>query len=138
MKRATRAWLELAAKDLTAAQALAADEYVANIVVFHCQQCVEKALKAVLEESDLDVPRIHGIHRLNAMVQSEASCFLPLSEEEMDMLDDAYIDVRYPGVGLLPSGFPSKHEAEQFLQVAERTYQAVKAFLLSGKNAQAQ
>ena len=131
MKPATRAWLDLAAKDLAAAQALVNDEHLANVVVFHCQQTVEKILKGILEESGLEVPRIHGIHRLNAMVQSATNCSLPLSESEMDMLDDAYIDVRYPGVGLLPSGFPSKQEAEQFLQIATRVYQAGAALLSS-------
>jgi len=134
MKGSTEAWLELAARDLRAAQRLVEDEYVANIVIFHCQQCVEKSLKALLEEAGVDVPRIHGIHRLSALVEDKAEYLLPLSEEEMDMLDDVYIDTRYPGgLGLLPSGFPSKQEGERFLEIAERVYDAVREFLTGGR-----
>ena len=64
MKQQTSAWLEFAARDLAAAKKLLDDEYVANIVLFHCQQCVEKSLKAILEESNQDVPRIHGVNKL--------------------------------------------------------------------------
>ena len=79
------------------------------------------------------VPRIHGIHRLSALVEDKAEYLLPLSEEEMDMLDDVYIDTRYPGgLGSLPSGFPSKQEGERFLEIAERVYDAVREFLTEG------
>ncbi len=37
MKPSTRMWFDLAQRDLRAAQRLADDEYLANIVIFHCQ-----------------------------------------------------------------------------------------------------
>ena len=40
MKTSTQAWLEFAARDLEAARKLLDDEYIANIVLFHSQQCV--------------------------------------------------------------------------------------------------
>lgn len=61
MKEKTKAWLDFAARDIEAARKLADDEYLANVVLFHSQQCVEKCLKAVLEENDQNVPKIHGV-----------------------------------------------------------------------------
>lgn len=86
MKRSAEAWLELAARDLEAAQLLVGNEYVANIVIFHCQQCVEKSLKALLEEAGGGVPRVHGIHKLSTLVEGRAGYHLPLSEEDKDTL----------------------------------------------------
>jgi len=67
MKESTKAWLEFASRDLEAAKKLIDDDYLANIVLFHSQQCVEKCLKAILEESDQNVPRIHGVNRLYSL-----------------------------------------------------------------------
>ncbi len=123
MKQSTQAWIELADKDIKAAKKLVNDDYLANIVLFHCQQCIEKSLKAILEESNLDVPRIHGIHRLNTLIKEKAKYILPISDDEIDSIDDIYIDTRYPSnFGLLPSGFPSKEEAEKFITLAEKVY----------------
>ena len=45
MNDATELWLELAEKDLKAARVLASDDFLANVVLFHAQQCVQKVLK---------------------------------------------------------------------------------------------
>jgi HEPN domain-containing protein len=59
MKKATKSWLDFAHRDLEAAKILVDNEYVSNVVLFHSQQCVEKCLKALLEENGVPVP-----HRL--------------------------------------------------------------------------
>ena len=51
MKKTTRAWVDFAHRDLEAARLLADNEYVSNAVLFHSQQCVEKCLKALLEQN---------------------------------------------------------------------------------------
>jgi HEPN domain-containing protein len=51
MKKATEAWLDFAHRDLEAAKLLVDHEYVSNAVLFHSQQCLEKCLKALLEEA---------------------------------------------------------------------------------------
>ncbi len=136
MKLSTKSWLELADRDLRAAQKLLEDEYLTNIVLFHCQQCIEKCFKALLEEADITPPKIHSIHRLNAIVQEKIPFCLPISDEEIDLIDDIYIDTRYPGsFGLLPTGFPTKEQAEEILKIAERVYLETKKLLLeSGEN----
>lgn len=44
------------------------DDFVTNIVAFHSQQAVEKALKALLEEKEIKLPRIHSLTRLYSPV----------------------------------------------------------------------
>jgi len=68
MKELTKAWLEFAARYLEVAKKIADNEYLANIVLFHSQQCVEKCLKAILEEYDQNVPKIHGVNRLYSLI----------------------------------------------------------------------
>ena len=55
---------KLADKDIKAAKKLVNDDYLANIVLFHCQQCIEKSLKAILEESNL-MYCVADSHRMN-------------------------------------------------------------------------
>ena len=48
MKEKTKVWIELAKRDFTAAKLLADEDYVINLALFHCQQTVEKMIKAVI------------------------------------------------------------------------------------------
>jgi len=50
MKQTTKDWLSAAEDDLWAAKKLASEVRLTNIVAFHCQQCLEKCFKAVIEE----------------------------------------------------------------------------------------
>jgi HEPN domain-containing protein len=54
--------LQKAREDLSAAQALIATEDQADHVIgFHLQQAVEKALKAVLADRAIEIPRTHDL-----------------------------------------------------------------------------
>jgi HEPN domain-containing protein len=132
MKKATRAWLEFAHRDLEAARLLAGNEYLSNAVLFHSQQCVEKSLKALLEENGVPVPHIHNIVKLGALLQEEGKISISLDEDELDLVDAVYIDTRYPtGLGLLPSGFPKKEDANMILRIAEKFYEETSERLAS-------
>lgn len=132
MKKAAEAWLDFAHRDLEAAKLLVDHEYVSNAVLFHSQQCVEKCLKALLEEADVPVPHLHSIVKLHSFLMEEAGISLSLDEDELDLLDAVYIDTRYPsGIGLLPSGFPTKEDAQGLLKIAEKVYRET-ATSLSG------
>ena len=126
MKTGTQAWLEFADRDLEAARKLLDDEYIANIVLFHSQQCVEKSLKAILEEYNQKIPRIHGVTRLYALITEHTDLILPITADELNLIDDVYIDTRYPSnFGLLPSGFPQKSESKVLFDIAEKLYEAI-------------
>ena len=132
MKKAAEAWLDFAHRDLEAAKLLVDHEYVSNAVLFHSQQCVEKCLKALLEEADVPVPHLHSIVKLHSLLMEEAGISLSLDEDELDLLDAVYIDTRYPsGIGLLPSGFPTKEDAQGLQKIAEKVYRET-ATRLSG------
>lgn len=64
-----RMLLTKARADLAAAIALSAmDSMDDDVVGFHCQQAVEKALKAVLANSDVDFPKTHDLAELSDLV----------------------------------------------------------------------
>ena len=125
MKERTFAWIEFADRDIEAAKKLINYEYLANIVIFHSQQCVEKCLKAILEEHNQNFPKIHGVTKLYELVCESSNISLPISDDELDLVDNVYIDTRYPGsFGLLPSGFPTKEDALDILDIATKVYQS--------------
>jgi HEPN domain-containing protein len=79
MKDKTNVWLEFASRDIQAAKKLISDKYVANIVLFHSEQCIEKCMKAILEEYNQNIPKIHGIHKLYSLVKKNTSITLPVT-----------------------------------------------------------
>ncbi len=131
-KQAAREWLLMAEKDLKAAQILLHDPFLFNIALFHCQQCVEKALKAILEFYSLRVPKIHNIQRLHALILEKTNLNPIIQDQDIDYLDSIYIDSRYPtGMGLLPEGTPSKSDVEKALKISNHTLEIVKAKLFN-------
>jgi len=90
MKQATEECLRLAGKDLEAAMILLDKEHLSNIVLFHCQQCIEKALKALLEEAGKVIPKIHNIYKLHAIIKEQTKYGHILLEDEIDIIDSIY------------------------------------------------
>ncbi len=130
MKDGTKSWIAFADRDLEAAKSLLENEYVANIVLFHCQQCIEKCLKAILEEHEIQVPKIHSVVRLFGIITENIELGYKIDENSLNLVDDIYIDTRYPsGLGLLPTGFPSKEEAAEVLKIAKDIYAKVILYL---------
>ncbi len=117
MKQTTKDWLSAAEDDLWAAKKLASEVRLTNIVAFHCQQCLEKCFKAVIEEQGKPSIKSHDLLRLqvNANIQ--------LAETEttlLEIINEVYIDARYPGdLGLLPHGKPTTSEVEAFIFFCE-------------------
>ena len=117
MKQTTKNWITLAEDDLLAAKTLAGEDRLTNLVSFHCQQCLEKCFKAIIEEKDKPSIKSHDLLRL------QLNAGVKLSEPETIMLgiiNEIYIDSRYPGeLGLLPNGKPTLSEAEAFIQLSD-------------------
>jgi HEPN domain-containing protein len=63
MKAATREWVDKAEADFAAARLVrrSRKKHSRDIVCFHLQQCVEKYLKARLEEAAIVFPRTHDL-----------------------------------------------------------------------------
>lgn len=130
MKKPAMVWLDYASRDLEAATLLVVNEFVANVVLFHSQQCIEKCLKALLEKEGKPAPRIHSITKLHELLDEVGKSSLSLKDDELDLVDAVYIDSRYPtGIGLLPSGFPTKEDAQELLDIAKMVYQETSGLL---------
>jgi len=120
MKQTTKDWLTAAEDDLLAAKKLAGEDRLTNVVAFHCQQCLEKCFKAVIEEQGNPSIKSHDLIRLqlNANIQ--------LAESEtilLGIINEVYIDARYPGdLGLLPHGKPTIAEVETFIGFCESIF----------------
>ncbi len=120
MKQTTKEWLTAAEDDLLAAKKLAGEDRLTNVVAFHCQQCLEKCFKSVIEEQGKPSIKSHDLIRLqlNADIQ--------LAENEtilLGIINEVYIDARYPGdLGLLPHGKPTIAEVEAFILFCDKIF----------------
>jgi HEPN domain-containing protein len=117
MKQTTNDWLILAEDDLLAAKTLTGDIRLTSLASFHCQQCLEKCFKAMVEEQDKPSIKSPDLLRL----QLYADFQLSGSETTLlGIINEVYIDARYPGdLGLLPHGKPTLSEIETFIQFCE-------------------
>lgn len=118
MKYITGEWLKAASYDILTIKKILNEEDLTHIASFHAEQAVEKVLKALIEEQNINVPKIHDIRRLHKMVEA----LIPLDEEHLEILltiNELYTDSRYPGdFGLLPDGKPGIDDARKFYDFA--------------------
>ena len=125
MRTATEEWLASAQDDLDTIAEIIENRRLTSMVAFHAQQCVEKCLKATLEENEQEVPSIHNLVTLNGRTAE----LLPeaIDEDLLDRLNQLYIEARYPGgQGFFPEGKPSIEEAETFFRFARRVMRLVR------------
>ena len=98
MKLLTEEWVTKAEGDFATAgrelRARKAPNY--DAVCFHTQQCVEKYLKAVLQEEEIEFGRTHN---LSALLDKANPIypFLETMRPSLHMLNAFAIDFRYPG-----------------------------------------
>lgn len=124
MKRETEEWLKIALEDFEAARCLFV-EGLYRMVCYHSQQTVEKILKAILTERGIDFAKTHNILDLNNGVK-RFGYKIELADEESIFLNSIYRS-RYPSdMGLLPSGVPTKEDAEKAMNIAKKMVNVVK------------
>lgn len=128
MKQTTSEWLKAANDDLKAAKSLFADESLTNITAFHCQQAIEKSLKALLEEYNNTLNKTHNLQTL--IFKSEDFLMLKYDEMLIAEIDRLYIDSRYPGnQGLMSWGKPSLDETRRYLDQANEIIKQIRDFV---------
>jgi len=76
-----------------------------EIIAFHCQQAVEKYLKALLVRHQIEFPKTHDIAKLLDRVAT-VNANMAESLRDADVLTPFGVDVRYPSDApeLLPGG----------------------------------
>ena len=93
-------WLIKANEDLIVVNKLTEYEIIASSsVCFHCQQAVEKFLKAFLIANDIDVRKTHNIEYLLSECADIDTDFAEIDPKE---LSDFGVDARYPGDMYVP------------------------------------
>ncbi len=93
-------WLFKANEDLLVVNKLTEFEIVATTTVcFHCQQAVEKFLKAFLIANGVDIKKTHNIEYLLSECSDIDKDFDKIDPKE---LSDFGVDARYPGDMYIP------------------------------------
>jgi HEPN domain-containing protein len=118
MKKLVNDWIILAEKDVKAASVIINEEYLTNVVAFHCQQAIEKYFKAYILEYERPLLKIHDLLKLYGIIKEIKD--LEIDEDLLSLINETYIEDRYPGeLGLLPDGMPSNEQAHNFLEFAK-------------------
>jgi len=107
-----KSWIEKAEHDLLSAQRLLEIEpMILDSACFHCQQAVEKLLKAFLIYNGLDIEKTHNIIFLLKQCANFDRVFVTIDPLNIN----AYaVNGRYPDDNLMPE----KEEAESYYQLA--------------------
>lgn len=117
----TRAWITRAAADLRAARhGMRADPPLFDDIAFHCQQAVEKCLKALLAWNDVAFRKTHSLEELGEACLSIDDTLRPLIDRAVPLSEYAW-KFRYPGE---PEG-PTRDDVEAALAVAHAVWDAV-------------
>ncbi len=106
-------WIAFAQEDLKAVECLMPDGPW-GMACFHCQQGVEKVLKAFLRKFENRTIKTHSLAELLENCGSYDRSFLKWKRNCL-LLDRFYIPTRYPDapVGALPEGLPDVEDAQK-------------------------
>jgi len=125
MKKQVENWFFFAERDLKTAERLISDEDpFTNIIAFHCQQAIEKYLKAFLIGNSIALKKTHDLILLNNMVNEVKS--LGIDGSKIMLVNEVYSETRYPGdIGLLPDGLPSVEQVKEFIKFANEVREII-------------
>jgi HEPN domain-containing protein len=76
-----------------------------DAVCFHAQQCAEKYLKAILQENEKHIPKIHNLVELMMLCEEIDNSF-ELLRADLVTMERYSVQVRYPG------NFAEKEDAQ--------------------------
>jgi HEPN domain-containing protein len=83
-----------------------------DAVCFHAQQCAEKYLKAILQENEKHIPKIHNLVELMILCEEIDNSF-ELLRADLVTMERYSVRVRYPG------NFAEKEDAQSAYASAE-------------------
>ncbi len=116
-------WTDKAEKDVKTVEIMKEIDDVTEIVCFHCQQAVEKYLKALLISYDIEFPKTHNIDFLLKQCMKVNSDF----EKFMgNSLSEYAVDMRYPDIRYIPT----KEEMEEAISLMYDIIGLVKNMLI--------
>jgi len=118
MKGETSTWLRYAEENLAVTR-MSLERGLLNACMQNAQQCVEKALKALVIEHGLEFRRTHSIQEL-ARQLAAVGLDSGITEDECDLIDALYLPSKYPMAGAMPDLATDAAIGEQCRDIAER------------------
>jgi HEPN domain-containing protein len=114
MKRHTAQWVTKAEEDIESARELSGHRPPRrNAACFHCQQAVEKYLKALLQEVGAVVPRTHNLKELIDLLIPHYPALKAIRRSTQALTKYA-VEYRYPGMSA------TLRQMTSALRIAER------------------
>lgn len=127
-------WLKKAEHDMGMAKlALENKEEYTDSICFHCQQYVEKTLKAYLIHLDLEFAKTHSlVYLLDTASKKEH-----ISDELYSMsevLEGYAVGIRYPGDGVDPTKEDAQEAYSTALKIQQIMNRKLRSYLLEMQN----
>ena len=123
MKKIIELWIKKAENDIKCAKLiLDSEEKLTDMICFHAQQAVEKALKAFLTANVVRVGKTHDIMALIKQSIEVDQDFRELPLNDLAQLTFYAVEVRYPDDYYLPT----LSEARRAVELAEMVLERVK------------
>jgi HEPN domain-containing protein len=123
MKNETKAWLDYADENLKSAEVLLRNGLF-NACLQNIQQAAEKHLKSLLIERGTGLIKSHSTRQLiHALAEHQIT--IPMSEDEIDLLDSIYLPSKYPLMSVLPRFVPDKKLCESCMAIASKIKNSV-------------
>lgn len=114
-------WIEKAEGDIAVARRLAedTDRPSFDAVAFHCQQAIEKLMKAVLRDRGVRPPKVHDLAELHRRLHAAGvEWSWPLTE--LRTVTMSAVHARYPGYHI------SSADAADVLKITERVWASLR------------
>ena len=124
-KKLAAEWILKAQNDLETAEILLKETGPTDTLCFHCQQAVEKFLKAYLVFSGIHFEKIHDLWKL-AKLASEKDKKILEFEKELKALNAYYIESRYPSDAAAYSRKECRESLRDATEITQHILKAIK------------
>ena len=132
MNPLTLEWIQRAEADYITVQQLllTANPLLHNIICFHAQQCIEKYLKAWLQEANIPVPRTHNLEELLDLIVPTGPAWYHW-QPDFKIITKYAVEPRYPG------DLATTEDTQHASHICDEVRQAVRTHLHTHKETNA-
>jgi HEPN domain-containing protein len=109
-------WLRYSTENIDSANILL-ESKLYNPCLQNIQQAVEKALKAILIENEIQLKKTHDILELKILLKNN-NIEIDLSDEDCDFLNSIYLPSKYPIGSVIPDYNPDDSVCKEALTIA--------------------
>ncbi len=90
-----------------------------DAVCFHCQQCAEKYLKAILQQNNKSIPKIHNLIELMLLCE-EIDVSFEMLRADLVTMERYSVRVRYPGESAIKEDAQAAYSANSVVRTFVR------------------